>query len=103
MHTHTKEYVMENYKKLDMNLELYRHKFTEAEMTQFITEVSASDILQSQVLLSVDFVVDYILNPMYQGSDRDSWITIDEIVSQQPYIDKKLLSKCLVDKGYVLE
>lgn len=94
---------MENYEKLDMNLELYRHKFTEAEMMIFVAEVSMSDILQSQDFLSVDFVAEYILNPRYHNSDRDSWITIDQIVSLQHHIDKKELCKCLTDKGYVLE
>ena len=98
----TKEHVMKNYKNLDMNFELYRYKFTGPELMAFIYEVKISDVLASQVL-SADFVADYTLNPNYQGSDRDSWLTIDDVISAQPHIDKKELCKCLVDKGYVIE
>ena len=99
----TKEHVLENYNRFDMNRELYRYEFTERELVTFIDQVSMSDVLASQVLLSMEFVADYILNPQYHISDRDESLTIDDVISRQTHINKKELCKCLVDKGYVIE
>ena len=86
----TKDYLLQNYEKYDMDKSLVKFQFTEDELKVFIEHISMKNMLVSQHL-SVDFIVEYILNPKYQCGDSDISLSIDTVLFHQKHIDEKQL------------
>lgn len=85
----TKNDILRNMNKYDMNEKLFHFQFTEDELKTFIEKVSMKCVLKTQHL-SRQFVDDYILNPDYQITDSDKSLTFhDDVCYYQPHLKNK--------------
>lgn len=79
-----KSYVLNNIAGLNMDEMLFMFQFTEDELKTFIRDVSISRVLKTQTSISMDFINDYVLNPEYQVTDEEQYITIDDVYFYRP-------------------
>lgn len=81
----TKEFVMNNHKQMLMDRYLFMFQFTEKELKKFVDCVSMKRILITQKL-SMQFVIEYILNPKYHVNDSDASLVIADVLQYQPHL-----------------
>lgn len=79
------------------NSTMYMDKqMTEQEMIEKIDFLDFRYILKNQTL-SLHFVRNYLLNPLYHSSVEDSYITWNDVLFYQPHIQKELNKESLLD------
>jgi hypothetical protein len=71
----SKSYVLQNHKKINMDVQLYLHKFTEDELLLFIDSVMMSRVYETQKdHLSREFIEKYIKDPN-RHNDKEDYLT----------------------------
>lgn len=69
-------------------IDLKNQKYTMEEIKKYIYHVNLWDILKTQVI-DERFAVKYILNPKYQLTESEKNIDIQDIIYEQPHLNKK--------------
>ena len=89
------DWVISQLKKGKM-LDLYNKCYPIDTLKENIYALSVTDILKTQ-RLTVDFIVNYVLNPKYHLSRRDKKIQIVDVLRYQPHITRMeiVLAICL--------
>ncbi len=75
-------------------LDLYNNKYDRATLKENIYALELIDILKTQIL-DISFIVRYVLNDLYQLTDKDKSINIDMVLKFQPHIQRENLQAAL--------
>lgn len=80
----SKEYILNNKKKISINDAIKYVKFNEYELIDLLGYVNLKKVLVYQNL-SLNFICRYILNPAYQEEDNERCITKEMVSMYQKY------------------
>ncbi len=75
-----------------MNLDLKNNKYDYKTLKENIYALDLFEILDTQIL-TIEFVVKYILNSNYQLTEKEELLNIEYVLNKQPHIDREKLLK----------
>lgn len=73
------------------NMDLYKNKYAISILESNIDNLDLFTILKTQQHLTYDFVIDYILNPIFQITPEEKTIDMYDVVRHQSNIDIDIL------------
>ena len=81
-----------------MNLDLKNNKYDYKTLKENIYALDLFEILDTQIL-TIEFVVKYILNSNYQLTEKEELLNIEYVLNKQPHIDREKLLKVFNNTG----